>query len=257
MALNLKETSEDFSNNAAVKTAGVKNKRVASKWQQFATAIETQKSVKSLELSENRSKLLSQREETRTRTVSFANKKSNDENASSFQSVCDVLLASIRAENTKPEAKNDTTGFQRPTRSSEKKKVARKNISISLNDLQKSAQITAPRQRVAEQTTAARGTSQDANSSPRHQRPKSAFDFTEEDELYSRKLYSSPPSLPRIHLQKSFRPKSRSFDRDVEFRERISVDENLWKDVHHYRYLRISPLRRSQTAPVLKQVLRS
>lgn len=255
--MDLREKPEGFSNNATARSVSMKNKRTAGKWKQLMKTIEMQKSEIAQEFDENRNKLLTQTKETKTRTVSLSFKHESLNEKPSVHSVCEVLMASLRKERqgrtTRVGESSVVSGVQRPTRSSEIKKVSRKNISLSLNELQKSEVRTTGATKPQSSKQKDKQGTEDLKS-PSARRPRSAFDFTEEEKEISSKLYNTPMALPRIYLQKSFRPKCRSFNKDNEYRKKVSaaVDEESWKDIHHCRYLRIQPLRRSQTVPDLR-----
>lgn len=251
----LKEGPDDYSNSAIVRSMNIKNHRIINKWQQLVKAIEIQKTEKSQELNDRRSKLLTQREKTITRTASLSNMRLQNEEAS-LHPVHEDFVASFRNDKAGcVNARTNNAGIQRPTQSSEKKKVARKKISLSLNELQKRGEKPVRTMtRIGEQRTSVHVTEDTILKSKCERRPRSAFDLTEEEEKINPKLYSSPTALPKIYLQKTFRPKFRSFERDEEFRKKISVNEETWKDIHHCRYLRIHPLQRSRTLPDLKHV---
>ena len=242
---SLKESrSEDFSNNAIAKSLSMKNRRAAGNWKQLVRAIESQKTEKSAEFNHSRNKLLGKRDEIERRTVSLSSKKSLSfqEEKPALLKVYDSLMASIEKEKR---LKFGSVGesITRHTQSSERKKAVRKNVSLSLNELQKRGPKTSLKSK--EQIVGKLDQNTITDSGVEHTRPQSAFDYTEEEREINRRLYCSPKALPRIYLQTSHRPRFRSFDKDDEYRRKISCSEETWKDVHQCRYLRVQ--KRSHT----------
>lgn len=236
---------EDFSNKAIAKSLSMKNRRAAGNWQQLVRAIEIQKSEKSTELKHDRNKLLGKRDEIETRTVSLSSKKSLSfqQEKPALLKVYDSLMASIEKEK-RTKSGSVSESITRHTQSSERKKVARKNVSISLNELQKRGPKASIK--FKEQTVEKIQNISSDDRGREHTRPQSAFDYTEEEKDINRRLYCSPTALPRIHLQTSHRPRFRSFDKDEEeYRRKISCNEESWKDIHQCRYLRLQ--KRSHT----------
>lgn len=235
---------EDFSNNAIAKSLSMKNKRAACNWQQLVRAIEIQKNEMSAELDHNRNKLLNKRDEIETRTVSLSSKKplNFQHQKPALLNVYDNLVASIEKEK-RAKSGSVSESVTRQTQSSERKKVVRKNVSLSLSALEKQGSKANLRTKSKKQIMEDLGEDNSAGdrSSIQHTRPKSAFDFTEEEKDISRKLYCFPTALPRIYLQTSHRPRFRSFDKDdVEYRKKITgADEESWRDIHQCRYLRL------------------
>ena len=244
------DVKDEVSAKSVIRTVSIKNRRVTSKWQQLAKAIDIQRDEKSTEINEHRNRLLKQRDEIQTRTISLTSKRPSSE-MTTFQTVCDALMARMRQgkQANLPSEVNTTTSLQRSTRSWEKKKVNRKNMSFSISELKGKNE---PKQNKTGELENEMQCTVVSAAEAKPRRPKSAFDLTEEEKEISRKLYSSPTALPRIDLQSHHRPKQRSFSKEAEFRKRISVDEDSWKDIHQCRYLRIHPLRRSSTVPDFK-----
>ena len=246
---SLKESQlQDFSNNAIAKSLSIKNRRAAGNWKQLVSAIEIQKTEKSAELTESRKKLLGKRDDIETRTVSLSSKKSLrfQEEKPALLKVYDSLIASIDKEK-RSKTSNLGESVTRDTQSFERKKAVRKNVSLSLNELQKRGpkkNVKSKEQIVPENIR--QKNSANFDTEVEHTRPQTAFDYTEEDREVNRKLYCCPTALPRIHLQTSRRPRFRSFDKDdEEYRRKMSCNEESWKDIHHCRHLRVQ--KRSHT----------
>ncbi|XP_028395511.1 uncharacterized protein LOC114519560 [Dendronephthya gigantea] len=239
---------DDFSTNAIVKSLSMKNRRAAGNWKQLVKAIDVQKTEKSAELNHDRNKLLGKRQQIQTRTVSLANMKSllnSQEEKPAFLKVYDSLMASMGKEK-RIKSSNLRDGITKQTQSSERKKVVRKNVSLSLNELPKLGPKTNDlRCKELEKMDTDDTSCGEANSDKiipveRRTRPQSAFDFTEEEQDMNRKLYCSPPSLPRIHLQKSHRPRFRSFEKDdADYKRKISCNDESWTNMHQCRHLRL------------------
>ena len=246
---SLKERQlQDFSNNAIAKSLSMKNRRAAGNWKQLVRAIEKQKTEKSAELTQSRKKLLGKRGDIETRTVSLSSKKSLcfQEEKPALLKVYDSLIASIDKEK-RSRSSNLGESVTRETQSSERKKAVRKNVSLSLNELQKRG----PKNNEKSKGQIVPENIRQKNSANyvtevEHTRPQTAFDYTEEDREVNRMLYCCPATLPRIYLQTSRRPRFRSFDKDdEEYHRKMPRNEESWKDIHHCRHLRVQ--KRSHT----------
>jgi hypothetical protein len=230
---------EDFSNDAIAKSLSMKNRRAAGNWKQLVKAIEIQKTEISAELIHSRKKLLGKRDEIETRTVSLSAKNSSrfQEEKPALLKVYDSLMASIDKEK-RSKSGNVAESITRHTQSSERKKAIRKNISLSLNELQKRG----PKKNIKFKEQIVGNVDQNTDVGDigvEHTRPRTAFDYTEEEEEINRKLYCSPTALPRIYLQTTRRPRYRSFDKDEEYHRKVSCNEESWKDIHQCRHLRL------------------
>ena len=251
--MNFKKSQEtDLTNKDVSRSLSMKNRRAAGNWKQLVKAIETQRTEKSAEINHKRNKLLDKRDEIQTRTVSLLSNKSLSfqEEKPALLKVYDSLMNSIEKEKRK-KLSNVNDSITRHTLSSQKK-VVRKNVSLSLNELHKCG----PKPSMKSKEHIVRTSNKDISTNDteiKYTRPQSAFDFTEEEHEISRRLYCSPVALPRIYLQTSHKPRFRSFDNDdEEYRKKISGDEESWKDIHHCRYLRVQ--NRSHTMHNLRRV---
>ena len=251
-SVNFKERQQpDLANRGLSRSLSMKNRRAAGNWRQLIKAIETQRTEKSAAINHDRNKLLGKRDEIQTRTVSLQSNKSLNfqEEKPALLKLYDNLMNSIEKEKRKKSSTVDD-GITRHTQSSEKKKVVRKNVSLSLNELHKCGPKSSMTTKKHIVKTSDRICTNDTEK--KQTRPQSAFDYTEEEHEISRRLYCSPVALPRIYLQTSHKPRFRSFDKeDKEYRKKISGDEGSWKDVHQCRYLRIQ--KRSHTMHDLRR----
>lgn len=250
---SVKESQQlDLTNKDVSRSLSMKNRRAAGNWKQLIKAIETQRTEKSAEINHNRNKLLGKRDEIRTRTVSLLSNKSLSfqEEKPALLKVYDNLMNSIEKEKRK-KSSNVNDSITRHTLSSEKKKVLRKNVSLSLNELH----TCGAKPSIKSKEHMVRSSNLDISTNDngiKYTRPQSAFDYTEEEYEISRRLYCSPVALPKIYLQTSHKPRFRSFDKDdEEYRKKISGDEESWKDIHQCRYLRVQ--KRSHTMHDLRR----
>lgn len=239
---------EDFSTNAIAKSLSMKNRRAANNWKQLVEAIDVERTEKSAKLNHDRNKLLGRKQQTQTRTVCLANMKSSidsQEEKPALLKVYDCLMASIGKEK-RVRSGNLSDSITKHTQSSERKKVKRKNVSLSLSELPKlgpkanEMKFKEPEKMDSNDSGCNEASCDRSIPVENRSRPQSAFDLTKEERDINRKLYCCPPSLPRIHLQTTRRPKFRSFEKaDVDKKTKISCNEDSWRDIHHCRHLRL------------------
>lgn len=195
-------------------------------------------------LEQDRQKLLEKRDELQTKTTSLKS-LSSEQAKPGLLRVYNRLMASIEKQRRASSGMGASQSITRGTESFERKRVIRKNVSFSLSELKKRKQRDSLTEKTAGNVD--RPTSSGDDGKIQQTSPPSAFEYTEEEKNINPKLYSSPTALPSIYLQKTRRPRFRSYDKDDDDSCRNS--ESSWKDIEQCRHLRIQT--RAHTMPAL------
>ena len=239
--------------SAANRDLKQKNNRASHNWQRAKIALEREKQRWKKENLDDRNKLLKQRQELRSTSLSLtklnSESPSEDEGAvstkqvrrqMSLKDVYDALITAQRKEQDDSSSvrsvKSDSTVVMSSTASFERKRVGRKSVSFSLQGLQKANNSLQSKLQALEM--AHQGSTVDKEIRPHSGSPASHFDLTDEERSLGPTLRLPPSHLPPIARGVNFKPRVRNFKKDQAFIARQNVKENTLDDIRYCRYLR-------------------
>lgn len=258
--------------SAANKDLRQKNIRASHNWVRAANALEREKRQWRKGNLDDRNKLLKQREELRSTSLSLTAKLNQSVDAAetngavsapqvrrqvSLKDVYDALMAAQRKEPESQEdnrsvksIKSESTLATSHTVSSERKRTGRKSFSFSLQGLQRAQSNLESRLQALEKAhqdftgEKQEGLETRSDSGP----PRSHFDLTDEERSLGPTLKLPPTYLPSIGQGVNFRPRIRTFEKDEEFIAKQNGKENNFHDIPYCRYLRRVRRTRSSTS---------
>lgn len=257
---------------AANKDLKQRNIRASHNWVRAKNALEREKQQWRKGNLDDRNKLLKQREELRSTSLSLTSKLNQSVDAGetdravsvpqvrrqiSLKDVYDALMAAQRKEPESQEdngsiksIKSEPTLARSSTVSFERKRIGRKSFSFSLQGLQKANSNLQSKlqalERAHQDFTGEKG--EGGETRPHSGSPKSHFDLTDKERSLGPTLKLPPTHLPSIGRGVNFKPRVRTFEKDEAFIAKQHGKENDFDDIPYCRYLRKATRTRSSTS---------
>lgn len=258
--------------SAANKDLRQKNIRASYYWGRAKNALEREKRQWRKGNLDDRNKLLKQREELRSTSLSLTAKLNQSVDAAETNgavsapqvrrqvSLKDVYNALMEAQRKEAESqednrsvksiKSESTLATSHTVSSERKRTARKSLSFSLQGLQRAqSNLQSKLQALEKAHQDFTGEKEEGLETRGHSvPPTSHFDLTDEERSLGPTLKLPPTRLPSIDQGVNFKPRIRTFEKDEEFIAKQHGKEYNFDDIPYCRYLRRATRTRSSTS---------